>query len=73
MPLRICGCRQSARNRLLREPLDAAENRSFGLCGQQAQLRELRLTRPVRGFPFSARAAALARFASAACAWLFFM
>ena len=56
-----------ARNGLLREPLDAAGNRSFGSCVQRAQLRELRRTRPcVRGFPSvgSTRGARKVRFRS---------
>jgi hypothetical protein len=59
-----------ARNRLLREPLDAAGNRGSGFWRQRAQVRDLRRNRScARGFPSDARVAALARFASAACFW----
>ena len=61
-------CQKRPENRLLREPLDAAGNRGSGGWRQQAQVRDLRRTRPcARGFPSGAWAAALARFASAAC------
>jgi len=52
---------------LLREPLDGAGNRGYGNWSQQAQVRDLRRTRPcARGFPSVACDAPLARFASAA-------
>jgi len=53
---------------LLGEPLDGAGNRGSGSWLQQAQLRELRRTRPcARGFPAVACDAPLAWFAAAAC------
>ena len=54
----------------LREPLDAAGNRVSEAWAQQAQVRDLRRTRPCdHGFPSDAGVAALARFASAARFW----
>ena len=59
--------RKRPENGLLREPLDAAGNRGFGIWRQRAQVRDLRRTRPcARGFPSGACVAALTRFASAA-------
>ena len=53
---------------LLREPLDGAGNRGTGNWLQQAQVRDLRRTRPcARGFPSVACDAPLAWFADAAC------
>jgi len=52
----------------LGEPLDGAGNRGSGNWLQQAQVRDLRRTRPcARGFPSLACDAPLARFAAAAC------
>src|SRR5438876_10124914 len=68
MPFGNSVVRNWPENRLLREPLDAAGNRGVGILRQQAQVRDLRRTRPcARGFPSVACVAALARFASAAC------
>jgi len=53
---------------LLCEPLDGAGNRGSGFRLQQAQVRDLRRTRPfARGFPSVACDAPLAWFAAAAC------
>jgi hypothetical protein len=47
--------------------VDGTGNRFFGSCAQQAQLRELRRTRPFgRGFPSFARVAPLPRVAATA-------
>ena len=48
------------------------ETAGSGTWARQAQVRDLRRTRPsARGFPSCAGRAALARFASAACFWPF--
>ena len=58
----------AAGHTLLCEPLDGAGNRGSGNRLQQAQVRDLRRTRPyARGFPSLACDAPLAWFADAAC------